>query len=158
MRVITGIGSSEGLVFASGTAGIDMARAIADVAWTADDRAFLIQSTTKRSEPIVVMRAGVKRVRIELGRGNDVATLPTDGIGVPVTVSGGAGDDFIIGGGSNTCLLGDAGDDQLASARELLGGSGNDQLMDGRFVEGGGGYGIYRGREAKRMRRIEQLW
>ncbi len=158
VRIVTAARFMDSLTFSAGTFGIDMARALADNTWTTDDRAFLIQSTVKASEPIVVMRAGVKRVRIELGRGNDVATLPTDGIDVPVTVSGGAGNDFISGGGSNASLFGDADNDQLASARNLVGGRGDDVLMDGRFVDGGGGNDMYSGRKAKRIRRIEQEW
>ncbi|MCB1967369.1 MAG: hypothetical protein KDI64_15410, partial [Candidatus Accumulibacter sp.] len=63
----------------------------------------------------------VRSISILLGDGNDKAEI--DGrVLVPLTIDGGAGDDWLIAGGGAATLIGGAGRDAL------LGGSGDDDL------------------------------
>jgi Ca2+-binding RTX toxin-like protein len=67
---------------------------------------------------------------MELGNGNDIATVFSQLL-MPVIIDGGAGNDLLTAGSGNAILLGGAGDDQLfaGSGRNILiGGDGRDLL------------------------------
>ncbi|MCW3017122.1 MAG: hypothetical protein JWO02_4214 [Solirubrobacterales bacterium] len=64
-----------------------------------------------------------KGVRLELGDGNDRATVSLD-VKLPVAMLGGAGDDQLEGNAAVNALSGDAGND-------ILRGSGGDDTLDG---------------------------
>jgi Ca2+-binding RTX toxin-like protein len=71
------------------------------------------------------------RVEVSLGDQDDI--LEASSLSVPVNASGGAGDDYIVGGVNNR-LSGDAGNDILYGVRGnnvLNGGDGDDELTDG---------------------------
>jgi hypothetical protein len=94
--------------------------------------------------PFLAFRAAaVKDVRMDLGDGNDVATVAGD-IRLPVLMDGGAGDDVLVGGGGDDLLLGGAGNDVLLGGGGddvLIGGAGRDQLVGGAGADlliGGG--------------------
>ena len=77
-------------------------------------------------------------MNIDLGDGNDVASVASN-IRLPVFIDGGAGDDVLIAGNGNTILLGGAGDDQLiagAGRNLLIGGEGRDLLAAVRRAGG----------------------
>jgi Ca2+-binding RTX toxin-like protein len=78
---------------------------------------------------------GVERIEIYLGNGDDLALiLPF--VTVPVRIEAGDGNDDLTGGLGNDLLLGGAGDD------DILGGLGNDVLVgDGGDDELVGGLG-----------------
>ena len=74
---------------------------------------------------------GVTEIVIYANAGNDNVQI-VGGIGLPVTVFGGAGNDKIVAGGGNSVLVGGEGDDLLVggAGRDLLiGGVGADKLV-----------------------------
>ena len=87
----------------------------------------LAARATIRTEQI--LKGGVVKVRfVDLGNGGD--TFEADaGLTVPITVSGGTGDDFITGGGGNDSIVGGDGNDRLTGnigSDRLNGGTGDD--------------------------------
>jgi YVTN family beta-propeller protein len=79
--------------------------------------------------------AGVQRIQVVLGDGNDQAVLANT-IRLPALLDGGAGNDLLQGGGGPNILLGGTGNDTL------FGGAGRDLLIGGLgadFLAGGGG-------------------
>lgn len=66
---------------------------------------------------------GVRTVALSLGNGNDAFVAGSAAL--PLSVSGGAGNDTIIGGSRNDTLRGNAGNDSL------IGNAGNDSLDGG---------------------------
>ena len=77
-------------------------------------------------------RAGVARIEISAGDGNDVVTVRSGGL--PVRVSGGAGGDRLDTGGEVDELLGGDGADRLrggGGVDRLSGGAGDDDLGGG---------------------------
>jgi hypothetical protein len=96
--------------------------------------------------------AGVSRVNITLGDGNDTLTVGSGIVGVFCesglgndTLSGGNGADTLTGGGGKDSILGGAGDDRisgLSSPDRLFGGEGSDRVYGGDgddWLDGGGG-------------------
>lgn len=76
-------------------------------------------------------RAGVQRVRTDLGEREDRVTVTA---AIPTFLSGGRGADELTGGPARDQLTGDPGDDTLSGggdADELLGGAGADRLDGG---------------------------
>ncbi len=92
----------------------------------------------------VVTCAMPTAVRVELGAGDDGANA-SDGIPVPVTLSGGAGADWLTASDQATVLDGGPGEDKLVgggSGDVLSGGDGNDTIegKDGSDrIDGGAG-------------------
>ncbi len=88
--------------------------------------------------------ADVTSISGNAGGGNDIIFIDPD-INVPVTLTGGTGDDVLVGGGGVNQLDGGDGDDQLHGgplADFLQGGDGNDVIAAGEgddIVWGGGG-------------------
>ncbi|HEX6390586.1 MAG TPA: calcium-binding protein [Solirubrobacteraceae bacterium] len=77
---------------------------------------------------------GIAAVAVDASGGDDLIVLRA--LAVPVTATGGAGDDLLEGGGASDDLSGGAGVDTA------LGGAGNDRLAGGAgddLLEGGGG-------------------
>jgi hypothetical protein len=75
--------------------------------------------------------AGVQKIIVLLGSGNDQATVAGNVL-TPLLMDGGAGDDFLNAGGGPSILLGGQGDDQLvgSSSRDILiGGVGADHII-----------------------------
>jgi Ca2+-binding RTX toxin-like protein len=97
--------------------------------------------------------SGVMEVSITGGGGND--TISMAGIPIPAAISGGGGDDSIIGGARGDSLKGGGGNDTIGGAggndtinggsgmNSLRGGAGNDSITgtgsDNTIVGGGGG-------------------
>lgn len=70
---------------------------------------------------------------VNAGGGDDRVTVSAD-ISIPVTIRGGAGDDFLLGGSGPDKLIGGEGNDQLVGGRGndlLYGGEGRDVLIGG---------------------------
>jgi Ca2+-binding RTX toxin-like protein len=84
---------------------------------------------------------------VNAGGGDDRVGVAKD-VGVPVTMRGGAGDDFLVGGMAADKLIGGSGDDRLVGWRGgdlLYGGPGNDVLIGGPGDDAlRGGFGIDR--------------
>jgi Ca2+-binding RTX toxin-like protein len=71
--------------------------------------------------------------QVNAGNGNDSITVTRE-VQVPVTLRGGAGDDWFIGGGGPDKLIGGPGDDHLlgrAGEDLIFGCPGNDQIFGG---------------------------
>ncbi|HEX2891554.1 calcium-binding protein [Vineibacter terrae] len=81
--------------------------------------------------------AGVDRLVINAGAGDDVIDASTMPATIGLTLDGGAGDDILIGGAGNDTLIGGPGDDVL------IGGGGQDVFIGGEIViqdfQAGGG-------------------
>ncbi|MDX2038337.1 MAG: choice-of-anchor Q domain-containing protein [Isosphaeraceae bacterium] len=83
------------------------------------------------STTIYIERAGISRIELIGGAGDDGLYLNHD-VTIPATIRGGDGNDNLRGGGGNDQLLGEAGDDALRGGLGddiLLGGTGADHLM-----------------------------
>ncbi len=65
---------------------------------------------------------GIDFISVHAGAGNDYVSIAILGVSVPTTVSGGDGNDVLLGGGGNDSISGNAGRDTL------LGGFGSDRL------------------------------
>jgi len=102
---------------------------------------------------------------INAGAGDDRVTVAKN-VAIPVTMRGGAGDDYLLGGSGPDKLIGGAGADTLiagAGADQLYGGPGNDKLFGGPgadVLRGGPGLDVLRGgpgaddvRQERRRRR-----
>ena len=75
-------------------------------------------------------KAGLRRVRVYAGRGDDVVHIGDD-IGLKVGVFGGRGDDELVGGNGRELLVGGHGDDELDGGRNLdwlMGMQGEDEF------------------------------
>ena len=87
---------------------------------------------------------------VNAGAGDDRVSVARDVI-VPVTMRGGSGSDFLIGGGGMDKLIGGSGDDRLVGwggADLIYGGLGDDRLIGGRgadVLRGGPGIDILAG-------------
>jgi Ca2+-binding RTX toxin-like protein len=81
---------------------------------------------------------------VNAGGGDDRVAVAKD-ISIPVTIRGGAGNDFLIGGSGPDKLIGGAGNDRLIGGRGadlLYGGEGKDVLIGGLGNDAlRGGYG-----------------
>jgi Ca2+-binding RTX toxin-like protein len=78
----------------------------------------------------VVTCATPNAIRVELGAGDDDADM-SDGLPVPVTIDGGAGDDWLNAADEAAVLDGGAGEDKLVGGvgdDVLRGGDGNDTI------------------------------
>jgi hypothetical protein len=77
-------------------------------------------------------KAGVQRVVLDLGAGDDVAAISA-GIGIPVIFSGGDGADGLFGGGAVDSFDGGLGDDNIiardGNAEDVNCGIGNDTAV-----------------------------
>jgi hypothetical protein len=74
---------------------------------------------TPDGQTVVCQAAGVRRVVLELGAGNDVAAI-SPAIKVAVTLNGGAGDDGLFGGGGVDDFDGGPGNDNIVSRDGLV--------------------------------------
>ncbi len=90
-------------------------------------------------------------VRVSLAGGDDFSYVSSDLPNVPITISGGAGNDWLRADTQTTTLDGGPGDDRLDGGKgpdALLGGDGKDQL-DGRegadHLDGGAGDDLLNG-------------
>lgn len=75
----------------------------------------------------------VASITVDVGDGDDVVRI--NGVALPVTIFGGAGDDFLVGGNGDDRIDGGAGDDRIngrAGADRLEGGAGRDRVLGGR--------------------------
>jgi hemolysin type calcium-binding protein len=78
---------------------------------------------------------------VNAGSGADKVTVSNQ-VSIPLTMRGGAGNDFLVGGSGPDKLIGGEGEDRL------LGGRGNDQLFGGEgddVLIGGPGNDVLRG-------------
>jgi Ca2+-binding RTX toxin-like protein len=130
----------DGLLSVSGTSGNDTI--------TVSDGAGII-TVNINGNSSTFNDSQVTSISISALAGNDSVTLATDVIGA--TIRGGAGNDTLIGGDGNDCLIGGAGNDSLSGGRgadTLLGGGGNDSLDGGNGPDsllGGAGNDTLRG-------------
>ena len=75
----------------------------------------------------------VASITVDVGAGDDVVRI--NGVALPVTIFGGAGDDLLVGGNGDDRIDGGAGDDRIngrAGADRLEGGAGRDRVLGGR--------------------------
>ena len=81
----------------------------------------------------VFSAAGIQRIVIVLGDGDDFATVSGD-VTLTMVIDGGRGNDFLNGGGGSNILLGGDGWDMLIGGPRrdvLIGGRGSDMLVGG---------------------------
>ncbi|TMQ26553.1 MAG: hypothetical protein E6J90_04195 [Deltaproteobacteria bacterium] len=113
-----------------------------------------VTKTVKSSYPV---NGPIDSVLLEGGRGNDQLRVDGFGADVPVRLSGGKGNDTLVGGQGNDILndgagddklFGGGGDDGLTNSRgkdHLFGQDGNDLLVSSSIDKGdrlGGGKGL----------------
>src|SRR4051812_22481699 len=92
-------------------------------------------------QPVSVPAAGIKRVVVRTGAGNDVVDLNLDlggaatdlatSVMIPARLDGGRGDDVLFGGAGNDVILGGAGGDTLdgnGGVDRMNGGAGADVI------------------------------
>jgi RTX calcium-binding nonapeptide repeat (4 copies) len=97
-----------------------------------------------KSNELVCDAPSIAGFEVNAGGGGDRVGVAKD-IEVPVTMRGGAGDDFLLGGAGPDKLIGGAGDDRLIGWRGddlLYGGPGMDVLIGGPggdILRGGAG-------------------
>jgi Ca2+-binding RTX toxin-like protein len=108
---------------------------------TGNDTAFIsvsggnitVNASVNGTNPFVALLSDVDAIVVDLGSGNDIlVTAP--GINVPMTITGGDGNDLITAGGGADFIDGGLGVDILYGAGGddvLLGGDGNDDLFGG---------------------------
>ena len=130
---ITGAGVNNGVLQVVGTAGDD--GVTVDKPWGSTGYVVTAELPSgcpyaKEFDP-----AGIERIEVILGCGNDRATIASR-VGLPTVLDGGAGNDRLTGGAGNDLLLGGEGDDVLWcrkgwGANVLIGGLGSDQLSGG---------------------------
>ncbi len=84
------------------------------------------------NQSVVCPKAGVQRVLLELGDGDDVVAIGAS-VTLPVTMNGDGGNDGLFGGSGDDEFFGGAGDDNLVSrdgrAEKLDCGLGNDTAI-----------------------------
>ena len=89
-------------------------------------------ATFHDGQSVVCSKAGVQRVLLELGDGDDVVAISAS-VTLPVTMNGGGGNDGLFGGSGDDEFFGGAGDDNLVSrdgrAEKLDCGLGNDTAI-----------------------------
>jgi RTX calcium-binding nonapeptide repeat (4 copies)/Bacterial pre-peptidase C-terminal domain len=114
-----------------------------------------LQAERNTENPLSFPIAGVSRIEIAGGAGNDVINFLS--IAVPTYVNAGTGNDQVVGGSGNDTLTGGAGKDTLyggfgddringdGSADQLFGEAGNDRLYGGAGDDSlNGGAGVDR--------------
>jgi hypothetical protein len=87
----------------------------------------------EKSNELVCDAPAIAGFEVNSGPGDDRVTVAKD-VGVPVTMRGGPGDDFLLGGAARDKLIGGPGDDRLSGWRGadlLYGGPGEDALIGG---------------------------
>jgi Ca2+-binding RTX toxin-like protein len=95
-----------------------------------------ISVTSNGGTPVVFSPSQVLNINVinvTLGSGHDIVVVGS-GILVPLTIDGGAGNDFLSAGGGPAILIGGAGNDILwggPSGDKLFGGDNNDDLFGG---------------------------
>ncbi len=79
--------------------------------------------------------AGLRRIVVRAGAGDDQVTLKLDdaGLAIPAHLYGGAGDDILIGGAGRDLLVGGAGNDTLrgGAGHDLLRGDAGNDVLEG---------------------------
>jgi Ca2+-binding RTX toxin-like protein len=86
-----------------------------------------------RTNELVCDAPSIAGFEVNSGGGDDRITVANQ-VSVPVTMRGGAGDDFLSGGSGPDKLIGGEGDDRLSGGRGndlLFGGEGDDVLIGG---------------------------
>ncbi|MCA9125996.1 MAG: DNRLRE domain-containing protein, partial [Planctomycetales bacterium] len=91
---------------------------------TVTEVTFHYTNRDQRPATVVERYTGVERILFEGGSGNDTVTIDPS-VTVPVSLSGGAGNDVLIGGSGNDLIEGGLGNDRLQ------GGLGNDRYIFG---------------------------
>jgi hypothetical protein len=126
--VVTGAGVNNGVLQVVGSAGDDHAI----VSQLADGRFVVTGDFLKNPwQPRILDAAGVERVDMLLGQGNDLGLI-TRNVHTPSMLDGGAGNDRLAGGSGNNVLLGGEGRDLLlggAGSNLLVGGLGQDMIV-----------------------------
>jgi len=82
---------------------------------------------------LVCQAPSIAGFEVNAGAGDDRVGVAKS-VSVPVTIRGGAGDDFLVGGLAADKMIGGAGDDRMVGWRGndlLYGGPGNDVLIGG---------------------------
>ena len=129
-------GGFDGILFSLGTSSSDATALTATLDGTSISFDTLQVSDLNAATPIT-------SIVIDLGGGSDLCAAEggsranagsgLQGVNVPVTIRGGAGNDAIAGSGANDVVDGGAGDDLLFTSGDegvdsLFGGDGNDEL------------------------------
>lgn len=99
----------------------------------------------EKSNELVCAAPSIAGFEVNAGEGDDRVGVAKD-VEVPVTMRGGAGDDFLLGGAGPDKLIGGTGNDRLVGWRGddlLYGGPGADVLI------GGPGNDVLRGGEGE---------
>jgi Ca2+-binding RTX toxin-like protein len=89
-------------------------------------------ATGRPDRPITVLAFGVREIQIDLGDGDDTATIDRN-VKLPATFRGGDGNDTLSAGGGRTMLDGGEGDDVLRGGKnyDTLYGRGGNDVLDG---------------------------
>jgi hypothetical protein len=85
------------------------------------------------SNPETFAASSVNSINVRTKGGNDIV-ITTGSVLKPMTIDGGSGHDFLMGGGGANLLIGGTGNDTLYGAAGddvLLGGDGDDDLLGG---------------------------
>jgi Ca2+-binding RTX toxin-like protein len=119
-----------------GDAGSDVISATESVGILTITATFPINVTTQACTPFGLQvrcsLVGLTLFAVLAGAGDDVINMAGMSNAISLFLSGGDGDDFILGGPANDILKGGNGDDLLldtAGTNMLFGGAGNDTLL-----------------------------
>src|SRR4051812_9661153 len=125
----SGISFTNGNLVVDGTAAADTIRVY--FYGTDATRVAAVLQTGGVTQSKIFSRALVKSVTLNGNAGNDTILNDTN---IPVSSTGGVGNDSIWGGSGNDTITGDAGDDMLVGrggSDVVDGGDGNDQVFGG---------------------------
>lgn len=108
-----------------------------------NDAQNIVVVTGNGGDPHTFARAGIRRIIVRVGRGDD-RVIVSPNVLIPTRIRGGRGNDFLQGGSGKNIIRGNRGDDHL------IGGPSDDRLKGGRgndILEGGGGNDILKGKK-----------
>jgi uncharacterized delta-60 repeat protein len=92
-----------------------------------------VVATSNANNPATFASSSVTAINVRTRGGNDVV-ITSGTVMKPMTIDGGSGNDFLMGGGGANLIIGGSGCDTLYGAAGddvLLGGDGNDDLLGG---------------------------
>jgi uncharacterized delta-60 repeat protein len=93
----------------------------------------VVLATFNSSNPVTVSAASFTEIKVRTRGGNDIV-LTSPNVTHKMTIDGGSGHDYLLGGGGRSILIGGTGNDTLSGAGGddvLFGGDGHDDLWGG---------------------------